>query len=170
MYHGLWGTGTALLETRMIITYVSCIVHYYRPCKGQLYNHVTKIDIAASWWSRPLEVLVAHAQSALQISIPVLSCTGTVVQCCHFVLGLPQLTWTTSTLLEHHAFTPQTPPAVSPPLVPDPNSVSKHASLVPRPRVWLADKWYTGSHWPWLKPSSRHDITDWLLKLTSWSI
>ena len=35
--------------------------------------------------------MVAHAQLAIQISIPVPSCTGTVVPCSRCVLGLPYL-------------------------------------------------------------------------------
>ena len=83
----------------------------------------------------------AHAQLALQISIPVPSCTGTVI---------PRSCWsaticTTWTLLEHQALTPRTPQAVGSPLMPDPDQVSKHASLVPRPRVWLSRQAARGS-------------------------
>ena len=44
-------------------------------------------------------------------------------------------TYTTWTLLKHQALTPRTPWAIGSPLVPDPDQVSKHASLIPRPRV-----------------------------------
>ena len=46
---------------------------------------------------------------------------------------------TTTTLLEHQTLALQTPPAVGPHSC----SIPKHASLVPRPRVWQAHKQHT---------------------------
>ena len=55
---------------------------------------------------------------------------GTVQSLCSW----SATTCTTWTLLEHQVLTPRTPRAVGSPLVPDPDQVSKYASLVPRPR------------------------------------
>ena len=58
------------------------------------------------------------------------SCTSTVVQRGHVSYSV-----TKTTLLEYQMFAQRIPPAVGPPLVPDPDHVSKQASLIPRPRV-----------------------------------
>ena len=65
-------------------------------------------------------------------SVQVPSYTGTVVPHGHcFAI-------TTITLLQHQTFAPQIPLAINPPVMPEPDWVSKHTSLslVPRPRVW----------------------------------
>ena len=59
---------------------------------------------------------------------------GTVQSLCSW----SATTCTTWTLLEHQALTLRTLRALGSPLVPDPDQVSKHASLIPRPRVWLS--------------------------------
>ena len=115
---------------------------------------------------------VAHAQLALQISIPVPSCTGTVVPRSRCVLDLAT-TSTTWTLPEHQALTPRTPRAVGSPLVPDPDQGEQtrqsrsQASSLTKPtsgaRV-LTDQSDCS------KPRGRHqnlDITGRLFKLTS---
>ena len=73
------------------------------------------------------------------------SCTSTVVLHVRSLSSWPATTCTTSTLLQHQAFTQRTPPAIGPPLVSGFDQVSKHASLIPKPQVWLEDKWL---HWP----------------------
>ena len=57
-------------------------------CQGDLGERRSVIRLI----SQPLGIIqrFAHAQSVLQISIPVPSCTGTVIPRGHCVLGLPQ--------------------------------------------------------------------------------
>ena len=73
--------------------------------------------------------------------------------------------------------TPRAPSAhtaAGSPLVPDPDQMSKHASHIPRPRVWLSRQAARGSYVSdqsdCSKPHGRHlnhDITGRLFKLTS---
>ena len=70
--------------------------------------------------------------------------------------------------LEHQALTPRTPRAIVSLLVPDPDQVSKQASLVPRPWVWLSRQAARGSSLT-NQIARNHVIDIWIILLADYS-
>ena len=119
-------------------------------------------------WKWPLQIFIITFRCIIQRMHSTILHTRSILYWYH---GTTQslCSWSATTwmmLLEHQAFILRTPPVVSPPLVTEPDQVSKHASLIPRPQVWLADKQREGPNWDWFCQLN-HDTTGWLFKLTS---